>query len=191
VAPAARRRVARACPVACARARAVTCAGACAFACACAAALLAACAAADTDRIAGLDDARAQALLVPGRTTEADARAAFGPGSVVQFRSGWATWHYEYRAGLAKGWDEVPFIGLVTSRSARPTKELVLLFDPAGTLRRYALQEEVPPPRHAMAAPPAEARPPASATAPAAPPAAASTPAAPPAASTPVTPATP
>jgi hypothetical protein len=90
---------------------------------------------------------------VPGHTTEADARAAFGQGSVVQFRSGWSTWHYEYRAGLAKGWDEVPFIGLITSRSARPTKELVLLFDAAGTLRRYALQEEAPPPRHATATP--------------------------------------
>jgi hypothetical protein len=135
-----------------ARARARACTCACA-----AGAFLGACAAVDADRIASLDDARAQTLLVPGRTTEADARAAFGHGSVVQFRSGWSTWHYEYRAGLAKGWDEVPFIGLVTSRSARPTKELVLLFDAAGTLRRYALQEETPLPRHAMAAPAASA----------------------------------
>jgi outer membrane protein assembly factor BamE (lipoprotein component of BamABCDE complex) len=107
-------------------------------------AALAACSTIDDARIARLDDAQAQSLLAPGRTTEADVRAALGEGSVVHFRSGWETWHYEYRAGLAKGWDDVPFIGLVTSRSARPTKELVLLFDAGGTLRRYALQEEPP-----------------------------------------------
>jgi len=112
-----------------------------ALACAC----LAACATTGDERIARLDEARAQALLVTGRTTEADVRAALGQGRVVRFLSGWETWHYEYREGLSKGWDDVPFIGLVTSRSDRPTKELVLLFDAQGTLRRYSLQE-VPPP---------------------------------------------
>jgi len=119
--------------------------GGCRLACVFACAALAACATAGDERIARLDDARAQALLVAGRTTEADARAALGQGSVVRFRSGWETWHYAYREGLSKGWDDVPFIGLVTSRSERPTKELVLLFDAGGVLRRYSLQE-VPPP---------------------------------------------
>jgi len=105
---------------------------------------LAACATTGDERIAHLDDARAQSLLVTGRTTEADVRVALGQGSVVRFPSGWETWHYEYRAGLSKGWDDVPFIGLVTSRSERPTKELVLLFDPEGTLRRYSLQDVTP-----------------------------------------------
>ena len=110
-----------------------------------------ACSTVDDERIAHLDDARAQALLVPGLITADDVRSAIGPGSVVRFRSGWETWHYDYRAGLPKGWDDVPFIGLVTSRTARPTKELVLLFDAAGVLRRYVLQEL--PPEHASGAP--------------------------------------
>ena len=110
-----------------------------------------ACSTVDDERIAGLDDARAQALLVPGRTTADDVRSAVGQGSVLRFRSGWETWHYDYRAGLPKGWDDVPFIGLVTSRTARPTKELVLLFDAGGVLRRYVLQEL--PPEHASGAP--------------------------------------
>jgi hypothetical protein len=123
---------------------------------ACRLAALLACAAAgacttlDDERIARLDDAQAQALLAPGRTTTADVRAALGEGGVVRFRSGWQTWHYDHRAGVPKGWDDVPFIGLVTSRSARPTKELVLLFDADGVLRRYALQDL--PPEHAAAA---------------------------------------
>jgi hypothetical protein len=114
--------------------------------------VLVACSTVGDERIAHLDDAQARALLAPGRTTEADVRATIGPGSVVRFRSGWETWHYAYRAGLAKAWDEVPFIGLVTSRSQQPTKELVLLFDDTQTLRRYALQD-VPPEHAATSAP--------------------------------------
>jgi hypothetical protein len=34
----------------------------------------------------------------------------------------------------------VPIIGLVTARLDRPTKELVLLFDGQGVLKRWSLQ---------------------------------------------------
>jgi len=119
------------------------------MACACAAALagLGACANVGNGTIAELDAVRAEALLVPGRTTREDVRAALGEGNAIRFRSGWETWHYDYREGLATGWDDVPFVGLFTSRSGRPTKELVLLFDATGTLRRYVLQEDVAAPR--------------------------------------------
>jgi len=92
-------------------------------------------------RIVGLDNAGAQALLVPGTTTRADVRQALGEGARIRFESGFETWHYLYRKGVAKGWDDVPYIGLVTSRLDRPTKELVILFDAAGVLRRWSLQQ--------------------------------------------------
>jgi hypothetical protein len=92
-------------------------------------------------RLATLDETGLDAFLVPGTETEAQAREALGQGSVIRFESGYETWHYAWREGLAKGWDDVPFIGLVTSRSTRPEKELVLLFDPSGTLRRWSFQE--------------------------------------------------
>ena len=98
------------------------------------------CSTAGNGRLVQLDDPQARALLVPGTTTRPDARQAFGQGTVVRFESGWETWQYQYREGVAKGWDEVPWIGLVTSRLARPTKELVLLFDADGVLRRWSLQ---------------------------------------------------
>ena len=91
-------------------------------------------------RLVQLDAVDAQALLVPGRTTQADVRRAFGEGTVIHFDSGHETWHYIYREGLAKGWDDVPVINLITSQLDRPTKELVILFDPAGVLKRYSLQ---------------------------------------------------
>ena len=114
------------------------------LACAFAAAAMAACAGCSTagnGRLIRLDDPEARGLLVPGATTQAQVRQAFGQGSVVRFRSGWATWQYQYREGIAKGWDQVPYIGLITSRLARPTKELVVLFDDRGVARRWSLQQ--------------------------------------------------
>jgi len=35
----------------------------------------------------------------------------------------------------------VPYIGLITSRLRRPTKELVILFDGDGVVRRWSMQE--------------------------------------------------
>ena len=98
------------------------------------------CATAGNGRLVQLDTAEARTLLVPGATTQAEARQALGDGEVVRFASGMQTWHYIYREGLAKGWDDVPYIGLITSRLDRPVKELVILFDAAGVLRRWSLQ---------------------------------------------------
>ncbi len=106
-----------------------------------AAALLAACGTVGNGRLVQLDAPQAAALLVPGTTTQAETRQAFGAGTVIRFQSGFETWQYLYRAGIAKGWDDVPYIGLVTSRLDRPTKELVLLFDDRGVLRRWSLQQ--------------------------------------------------
>jgi outer membrane protein assembly factor BamE (lipoprotein component of BamABCDE complex) len=91
-------------------------------------------------RLVRLDAAQARTLLVVGRTTRDDVRTALGQGTIIRFESGLETWHYLYREGIAPGWDEVPFIGLVTARLDRPTKELVLLFDGQGVLKRWSLQ---------------------------------------------------
>ncbi len=99
--------------------------------------------------LVALDRAEAQTLLVPGKTTRADVRRALGEGAAIHFESGMETWHYAYREGLAAGWDEVPFVNLVAARLDRPTKELVLLFDATGVLRRWSLQtyrRREPPP---------------------------------------------
>ncbi len=92
-------------------------------------------------RLVQLDAPRAQALLVPDRSTRDEVRQALGEGAVIHFQSGMETWRYQYRAGVAKGWDQVPYIGLITARLDRPTKELVILFDAAGVLKRWSLQE--------------------------------------------------
>ena len=106
------------------------------------AALLAAgCSTVGNGRLVRLDAPQAQALLVPGRTTKDDVRRAFGDGAVIHFRSGAETWHYADRRGLAKGWDDVPYVNLIAARLDSPIKELVILFDADGVLRRWSLQE--------------------------------------------------
>ncbi len=102
--------------------------------------VVAGCSTVGNGRLVDLDAAAARTLLVPGTTTQADVRRALGDGEVVRFQSGMQTWHYAYREGLAKGWDDVPLINLIAARLDRPTKELVLLFDAAGVLRRWSLQ---------------------------------------------------
>ena len=104
------------------------------------AAAAAGCSTVGNGRLVELDATEARTLLVPGQTTQADVRGALGEGEIVRFQSGMQTWHYVYRAGLAKGWDDVPFINLIAARLDEPTKELVILFDPAGVLRRWSLQ---------------------------------------------------
>ena len=101
---------------------------------------LAGCSTVGNGRLVQLDAARAQTLLVPGKTTRADVRQALGDGAIIRFQSGLETWHYEYREGIAKGWDDVPYINLIVARLDRPTKELVILFDASGVLRRWSLQ---------------------------------------------------
>jgi hypothetical protein len=110
------------------------------------------CSSVGNGRIAQLDDAHAQALLVPGRTTRDDARQALGDGAVIRFQSGMETWRYQYREGIAKGWDDVPYVNLVVARIDPLTRELVLLFDASGVLRRWSLQAYRA--RHDAAAPP-------------------------------------
>lgn len=101
---------------------------------------LAGCQTVGNGRIAQFDAASARALLVPGRTSEAQVLQALGQGDVIRFDSGWRTWHYRYREGLGAGWDAVPYINLIAEHLDSPTKELVLLFDPAGTLRRWSFE---------------------------------------------------
>lgn len=98
------------------------------------------CSSVGNGRLVQLDAAQAQALLVPGRTTRDDVRRALGDGAAIRFRSGFETWHYAYRRGLAKGWDDVPYINLIAARIDSPVKELVILFDASGVLRRWSLQ---------------------------------------------------
>lgn len=56
--------------------------------------------------------------LALGTSTKADARAALGPATVIDFDSGYEVWVYRERLG------------------DKPPAEFVLLFDPSGILKK-------------------------------------------------------
>ena len=78
----------------------------------------------DTPGIASVRDA--QSAVVIGKSTKADVEAALGKAIVVAFDSGYEVWVYREKAAAA---------GLFAP--AREEKaELVLLFEPAGVLKK-------------------------------------------------------
>jgi hypothetical protein len=65
--------------------------------------------------------AQAQSLVRPGASTKAEVTSALGPANVIRFDSGWEVWVYRW---------------LGADRTARSATELVVLFDPSGTVRK-------------------------------------------------------
>jgi hypothetical protein len=60
-----------------------------------------------------------------GKSTKADVRAALGKAVVVDFESGYEVWVYKERLG---------------EKAKPPATELVLLFDPSGTLAKTRIR---------------------------------------------------
>ena len=103
-------------------------------------AALAGCTTVGNGRVQTLQQHEAMALLLPGRTTRAEAEQLLGAGTVLRFDSGWTTQHYLYRDGLPRGLDFVPVVGLITSAMPAAETEIVLLFGPDGVLRKFKLR---------------------------------------------------
>ena len=63
--------------------------------------------------------------IIAGRSTKADVRAALGEAVVVDFQSGYEVWVYRER---------------LRGKAPPPSAELVLLFDPSGTLTKTRIR---------------------------------------------------
>ena len=70
----------------------------------------------------------AQAAVMIGKSSKADVEAALGKALVVSFDSGYEVWIYRERSAAAGS-------GLF-GQPAKERSELVLLFEPAGTLKK-------------------------------------------------------
>ena len=67
----------------------------------------------------------ASGAIATGKSTKADVRAALGEAVVVDFESGYEVWVYKERLG---------------EKGKPPATELVLLFDPSGTLAKTRIR---------------------------------------------------
>jgi len=88
------------------------------------------------------EDVTRQALT-PGVSTKADVGKALGRARVNRFDSGYEVWVYDYKAGLPVFAGFVPVLGTVAGLADAATRdrELAILFDPAGVVRKYRLRE--------------------------------------------------
>ena len=78
---------------------------------------------------------RSQALR-PGVSTRDTVKRDFGEAVVYEFDDGSQSWSYQTTAGLPKWVGFLPYVGLLPIDYTRRTKELLLLFDPRGILRK-------------------------------------------------------
>lgn len=79
-----------------------------------------------------LSPQRAMERILPGTSSRADVSATLGSAIVVPFDNGHEVWIYRWPG---------------TDRTTRSSAELVLLFDPSGTVRKARVRPGYPPRR--------------------------------------------
>lgn len=80
--------------------------------------------------------------LVEGRTTKADVRVMFGSPVTTSFTdAGLEIWKYELSKMSADAVTFVPIVNFFGSSMSGTKKELVILFDEKGILKRYSMSE--------------------------------------------------
>jgi len=103
---------------------------------------LAGCASAGNQSLKTENEATVAQKVVAGKTTKAEIRAMFGsPASTSFTDGGLEIWTYELAHMKADGVDYIPVVGLFGSSASGTKKQLVVLFDDAGTVKKYSMSE--------------------------------------------------
>ncbi|XLZ70924.1 hypothetical protein ABT364_02880 [Massilia sp. SR12] len=81
--------------------------------------------------------------LAIGASTKAVVKEAIGSASVKTFSNGYEVWTYNYKAGMPVFAQFVPVLGELSTLvdALARERELVLLFDQDGILRKYRMRE--------------------------------------------------
>lgn len=90
-----------------------------------------------------LTEAQSRRALTAGVSTKADVAQVLGDGKVNTFDSGYEVWTYRYKAGLPVFAGFLPVVGTLATLADATTREreLAILFDPSGVVRKYTLRE--------------------------------------------------
>lgn len=100
------------------------------------AAVLTGCAATGNGAVRSLTPEHASRTIVIGKSSKADIGAAFGTATVTSYAGGYEVWLYQ--VGYAKVVDSLPYVNLLLN-SADNRKELSILFDHGGLVKKYRL----------------------------------------------------
>lgn len=81
--------------------------------------------------------------LTIGTSTRDDVKDVLGSAKVNSFAGGYEVWVYEYKAGLPAFAGFLPVVGNIVTVADAVTREreLVILFDPAGKVRKFTMRE--------------------------------------------------
>lgn len=80
--------------------------------------------------------------IVQGKTTKAEVRAMFGSPTKTTFTDGGLeVWNYDFSNVSADAISYVPIVNLFGASASGKKKELVVMYDDANVVRRYAMSE--------------------------------------------------
>ena len=103
---------------------------------------LAGCASVGNESLRAETESSVQDKLVEGKSTKAEVRQAFGsPLKTVFGEGGSEVWTYEFTNVSLDAIGYVPVVRWFASSSSGTKKELVVLFDTAGVVRRFSMSE--------------------------------------------------
>ena len=85
----------------------------------------------------------ARRALIVGSSTRADAERAFGLARRVAFESGYEVWVYSDKRHVPPGVGLIPLLGPVIAivGAVEHERELVILFDRNGVVKKYRVRE--------------------------------------------------
>ena len=105
-------------------------------------ALVSGCASAGSAALKDETEASVSQKLTEGKTTKSDVRAMFGsPGSTSFTDSGLEIWTYERAKMHADAVNFIPVVDLFGTSHSGIKKQLVILFDKDGVVKRYSMSE--------------------------------------------------
>lgn len=104
--------------------------------------LMTGCASVGNETLRKESESSMSAKIVEGRTTKAEVRGLFGSPLKTTFTDGGLEmWNYEFTNVSLDAISYVPIVNLFGATSSGKKKELVVLFDQAGVIKRYSMSE--------------------------------------------------
>lgn len=107
---------------------------------------LTACGSTGNGAIKTLSSADAQSVIEIGKSTKADIKNRFGEAKITKFDSGYEVWVYQDAEKISRAILYVPIVGLAyqaLDHFGGKAKEVSILFDPNGVVKKYAFKDAV------------------------------------------------
>lgn len=103
---------------------------------------IAGCASVGNETLRSETESSVQAKMVEGKTTKSETRAMFGSPLKTSFTDGGLeVWTYEFSKVSADAVAYIPIVNLFGATASGKKKELVVLFDANGVIKRFSMSE--------------------------------------------------